>query len=77
MFFGDGAGQAGAFRESLNIASLWRLPVIFVCENNWLRRVYAALLPHISSSALRATQRHTRFRAPPWMATICWRCARP
>lgn len=34
VFFGDGAGQAGAFHESLNIASLWRLPVIFVCENN-------------------------------------------
>jgi TPP-dependent pyruvate/acetoin dehydrogenase alpha subunit len=34
VFFGDGAGQAGAFHESLNIASLWHLPVIFVCENN-------------------------------------------
>ena len=34
VFFGDGAGQTGAFHESLNIASLWRLPVIFICENN-------------------------------------------
>jgi pyruvate dehydrogenase E1 component alpha subunit len=34
VFFGDGAGQAGHFHESLNIASLWELPVIFVCENN-------------------------------------------
>jgi TPP-dependent pyruvate/acetoin dehydrogenase alpha subunit len=33
-FFGDGAGQTGAFHESLNIASLWNLPMIFVCENN-------------------------------------------
>src|SRR5438034_1903760 len=34
VFFGDGAGQAGPFHESLNIASLWQLPVIFICENN-------------------------------------------
>ena len=34
VLFGDGAGQTGPFHESLNIASLWRLPVIFVCENN-------------------------------------------
>jgi acetoin:2,6-dichlorophenolindophenol oxidoreductase subunit alpha len=34
VFFGDGAGQAGPFHESLNIASLWGLPVLFVCENN-------------------------------------------
>ena len=33
-FFGDGAGQTGAFHESLNLGSLWKLPVIFVCENN-------------------------------------------
>jgi TPP-dependent pyruvate/acetoin dehydrogenase alpha subunit len=33
-FFGDGAGQAGAFHESLNLASLWGLPVLLVCENN-------------------------------------------
>lgn len=34
VFFGDGAGQTGSFHETLNIASLWRLPIVFVCENN-------------------------------------------
>jgi pyruvate dehydrogenase E1 component alpha subunit len=33
-FFGDGAADEGAFHESLNLASLWNLPVVFVCENN-------------------------------------------
>ncbi|WP_342364257.1 thiamine pyrophosphate-dependent dehydrogenase E1 component subunit alpha [Terrarubrum flagellatum] len=33
-FFGDGANNEGAFHEALNIASVWKLPVIFVCENN-------------------------------------------
>ena len=33
-FFGDGAVQAGTFHESINLATLWRLPLVFVCENN-------------------------------------------
>ena len=33
-FFGDGSTNIGAFHESLNLASVWKLPVIFVCENN-------------------------------------------
>lgn len=32
--FGDGASNIGAFHEALNLASLWQLPVIFVCQNN-------------------------------------------
>jgi pyruvate dehydrogenase E1 component subunit alpha len=34
-YFGDGAVAEGAFHESLNMAALWRLPVLFLCENNF------------------------------------------
>jgi 2-oxoisovalerate dehydrogenase E1 component len=33
-YFGDGASNNGAFHEGLNLASIWKLPVLFVCENN-------------------------------------------
>lgn len=44
-FFGDGASNTGDFHEALNLASLWRLPVVFVCENN----LYAISV-HVSKS---------------------------
>jgi len=34
VFFGDGACQEGEFHEALNLASIWKLPILFVCENN-------------------------------------------
>ena len=33
-FFGDGASNEGVFHESINLASIWKLPVVFLCENN-------------------------------------------
>ncbi len=56
VFFGDGAGQAGAFHESLNIASLWQLPVIFVCENNG----YAEFTPLSSHTLVERLARHAK-----------------
>jgi acetoin:2,6-dichlorophenolindophenol oxidoreductase subunit alpha len=56
VFFGDGAGQAGAFHESLNIASLWQLPVIFVCENNG----YAEFTPLSAHTSVERLARHAQ-----------------
>ena len=54
-FFGDGATGAGAFHETLNLAALWRLPVLFVCENNgyaeFTSREEHSNVTHVSSFA--------------------------
>ncbi|MEM3769757.1 MAG: thiamine pyrophosphate-dependent dehydrogenase E1 component subunit alpha [Candidatus Bathyarchaeia archaeon] len=47
VFFGDGAVNTGAFHEALNLAAVWKLPVLFVCENNF----YAFSVPHKKSFA--------------------------
>lgn len=54
VLFGDGAGQAGPFHESLNIASLWQLPVIFICENNG----YAEFTPLSAHTKVERLARH-------------------
>ena len=61
VFFGDGAGQAGPFHESLNIASLWQLPVIFVCENNG----YAEFTPLSAHTKIERLAQHAKtYRIP-------------
>jgi TPP-dependent pyruvate/acetoin dehydrogenase alpha subunit len=47
-FFGEGAANQGAFHESLNLAALWRLPVVFVCEDN----AWAISVPKAKSTAI-------------------------
>ena len=53
-FFGDGANNEGAFHEALNIASIWKLPVVFVCENN----------QYAMSMAMAALDRRRQCRRP-------------
>lgn len=54
-FFGDGAANNGAFHEGLNMASIWKLPVLFICENNQFATevpfAYAAGNPHVAARA--------------------------
>jgi 2-oxoisovalerate dehydrogenase E1 component len=53
-FFGDGAAAQGAFHESLNLAAVWQLPVIFFCENNGYAEFSPASTQHAASLEQRA-----------------------
>jgi len=59
--FGDGAANIGAFHESLNLASVWQLPVVFVCQNNR----YAEHTPYAGGTATdRIADRAAAYRMP-------------
>lgn len=62
VFFGDGAANVGAFHESLNLASLWRLPVVFVCENNG----YAEFTPTSAHTRVERMVEHAALYQIPW-----------
>jgi len=60
-FFGDGAAEQGTMHESMNLASIWKLPVIFVCENNG----YAQTTPaHYHCAAKDIADRATAYNMP-------------
>ena len=60
-FFGDGAVNEGEFHESLNLASLWKLPVVFFCENNQ----YGMGTPIAKASAVTEIYRRAEAYAMP------------
>ena len=60
-FFGDGTTNIGAFHEALNLASVWKLPVIFVCENN----LYGEYSPIAATTAVtRVADRAASYAMP-------------
>ncbi len=63
-FFGDGANNTGSFHEGLNLASIWKLPVVFVCENN----LYATEMSFLKATAGQSVAARAAAYAMPGVA---------
>ena len=63
-FFGEGAVAEGEFHESMNLAALWKLPVLFCCENNLYAMGTALERSRVARPTSRSRPRATR--CPPW-----------
>jgi 2-oxoisovalerate dehydrogenase E1 component len=82
-FFGEGAVAEGEFHESMNLAQLWGLPVLFLCENNLYAMGTAYTLSESQTDLMTKAQgyRWKRRRAPPppgcakGRVPTCWSCA--
>ena len=75
-FFGDGATNIGAFHEALNLAAVWALPVVFICENNHYMEYTA--IETVTAVKLPAADRAPAYGLPRswWTATTWRRCTR-
>jgi acetoin:2,6-dichlorophenolindophenol oxidoreductase subunit alpha len=60
-YFGDGASNIGAFHEALNMASIWKLPVVFVCQNNGYGEHTRY---NVATSAARVSDRAAAYQMP-------------
>jgi len=68
-FFGDAATNIGAFHEALNLATVWKLPVVFVCENNgYMEYTPIAEMISVGRPAADRASRPTGWSRSSWTA---------
>ena len=77
VYFGDGATNIGAFHEAVNLAAVWDLPVVFVCQNNDYGEFTPIREAHEERADLRPGRRLRDARASPSTATTLGPCTPP